>query len=303
MMTSTARWALVLAGGEGTRLRDLTHEIAGRPMPKQYCRMLGDRSLLQATLSRMQHFAHPARSLVIVNRDHLDLGMPQLDALPATNVVIQPCNRDTGPGIVLALLELARRAPNATVAMLPCDHFVTDDAAFARHVDQAYEVVRCWPEKIALLGIRPDEADTQLGYVSVERRLATTPPTFTASAFTEKPAPAAARRLVREGALWNSFVLVFRVRRMVALLRQEVPQELAEVHRLAARPRALAARYGELEPWNFSRRLLSKIASQLIVIRVEGLHWSDWGTRASIERSLKKLKQPPPWRLSRATAA
>src|SRR6185503_5355476 len=92
------RWALVLAGGDGARLQSLTRMIAGAPIPKQYCRIAGDRSLLEATLARVGPLVGPARALVIVNENHLPLALPQLARVPETNVVVQPQNHDTGPG-------------------------------------------------------------------------------------------------------------------------------------------------------------------------------------------------------------
>src|SRR5881296_2928581 len=94
-------WALVLAGGDGTRLQSLTRLIAGAPIPKQYCRIVDNRSLLEATLDRIAPLASRERTLVIVNRGHLRLARPQLATLPAANVIVQPRNLDTGPGILV----------------------------------------------------------------------------------------------------------------------------------------------------------------------------------------------------------
>ena len=71
-------WALVLAGGDGTRLQALTRLIAGAPIPKQYCRILGDHSLLETTLARIAPLVPQERTLAIVNRGHLPLARPQL---------------------------------------------------------------------------------------------------------------------------------------------------------------------------------------------------------------------------------
>jgi len=102
-------WALVLAGGDGTRLQPLTRLIAGAPIPKQYCRIMGNRSLLEATLARVAPLVPSERMLAIVNRGHVELARPQLATLPGANVLVQPRNLDTGPGILMSLLELAGR--------------------------------------------------------------------------------------------------------------------------------------------------------------------------------------------------
>src|SRR6516164_7195357 len=101
-------WALILAGGDGTRLQPVTRLIAGAPIPKQYCRILGNRSLLETTLERIAPLVPPSRTLAIINRAHLQLARPQLSSLPSSNVLVQPRNLDTGPGILVSLLELAR---------------------------------------------------------------------------------------------------------------------------------------------------------------------------------------------------
>ena len=301
-MKPKGRWTLVLAGGDGTRLRDLAHEIEGRAVPKQYCRILGDRSLLEATLARTRHFADPAQSMVIVNQDHLDFGGGQLVSLPQGNVVVQPCNRDTGPGVLLGLLALARRDPGAVVAVMPSDHYVGDDAAFMRYVEHAAHMVARRPGKIALLGILPDEPDPEMGYVEPAGELPGEPGVHTVRGFVEKPSVGAAARLIAGGALWNSFVMVFRVARMLRLLGQVVPEEFERMRALLERPWEVPRRYPQIDAWNFSQRFLSRIADHLIVIRVEGVHWSDWGTRTSIERTLRKLEWEPPWRSRQSSA-
>ena len=94
-------------------------------MPKQFCRMLGGRSLLELTIERARGFTSLNRVLVVVNNDHKRFSEGQLDALPPANVISQPCNRDTGPGILFALQNLERRDPGAIVAMMPSDQFAS----------------------------------------------------------------------------------------------------------------------------------------------------------------------------------
>lgn len=295
--TQPRLWALVLAGGDGRRLRELTERLAGRPIPKQYCRITGDRSMLEATLHRIAPLVPPERTLVIVNRDHLELARPQLAALPPENLLVQPSNRDTGPGLLWSLLALERRAPGALIATLPSDHFIADDAAFRDCLARAAELVAGAPDEVALLGVRPEEPSPEYGYVVPASRVAAPGgmAAFRVAAFEEKPPRRLARAIVRAGALWNCFVMVFRTTRMLELLAHVRPEEHAAMSAVAGDAGALERYYEHAEPWNFSTGFLTRVARELLVLEADGLGWSDWGTRRAIERSLAVMRIAPPW--------
>lgn len=291
-------WALVLAGGDGTRLQELTRRITGKPIPKQYCPLLDGRSMLESTLLRARHFVPPERTLAVVNRDHLAVAGAQLRQLPTQNVVVQPRNCDTGPGIVFALLQLARRRPDARVVLLPSDHYVDDDRAFMAHVDGAARLVQRSPDTVTMLGIAPDRPDPGYGYIEPAEPVpvdGAPPRTFRVRAFHEKPDPALAGALCETGALWNCFVTVTRVDRLLAQVRRVATRRFDSLAPLRDRPEEAANVYRRLRPWNFSRGFLARIPERLAVVRVEGVHWSDWGTQASIERSLRRLNRTLPW--------
>ena len=227
-------WGLVLAGGDGTRLQALTRIIAGAPIPKQYCRILGSESLLEATLARVGAFIPPERTIVIVNRDHLDIARGQLTGVPYENIIVQPCNRDTGPGIAAALLELGRRDPDAALTVFPSDHFIANTAAFAARVAHMTSVLTMEPDKIVLLGIRPEQADPGFGYLvpASESTGCAGRDVFAVEGFEEKPSRARAEAIMRRGALWNSFIMAFRLRRLLLLLRRHLPGKVAELEQL-----------------------------------------------------------------------
>lgn len=290
---SSGLWTLVLGGGDGTRLQSLTRALTGAPIPKQYCRILGDRSLLEATLERIAPLAPRERTLAIVNRAHLPLARPQLATLPEANVLVQPRNRETGPGILVSLLELARRDPHATVAIFPSDHDVRDEAAFRRHVRRMTDLVDRAPDAIALLGARPDRADTGFGYILPGAHLTSDRAAFRVAAFHEKPAPQFATRIIQRGGLWNSFVMVGRVGRFVELLRAVRADDVAQLETIPVDQ--LDAAYDAVSAWNFSRDFLAAIPQHLLVARADDLGWSDWGTPEAIERTFATLGLVPPW--------
>jgi mannose-1-phosphate guanylyltransferase len=284
------------------RLRELTALIAGRPIPKQYCRIDGEQSLLEATLERIAPLVPSDRTLAIVNRDHLGLAREQLGGLPTDNVLVQPENRDTGPGLLFSLLHLARRDPDATLAVFPSDHYVASDRAFLAAVARALEVVARQPERLVLLGIRPDRAETGYGYIEARIPADHGPGgAFRVRRFREKPSAEQARALVAAGALWNAFVMVFRVRRVLELLAERRPADFVALACLGDAV-ALTRGYATLRPWNFSSDFLAHIADELVVVEADGTGWTDWGTRESIERTLAARGLVPVWQRRGAAA-
>jgi len=294
--TTEPFWALVLAGGDGTRLQGVTRVIAGAPIPKQYCRILGSCSLLEMTLRRIAPLVAVERTLAIINRDHLTIARPQLTSLDARNVLVQPRNLDTGPGVLVSLLELARRAPETTVAIFPSDHYIRDGAAFRRSVERMRRVVAAHPDKIALLGARPEHVDTGYGYIAPGRPVAPSSDAFAVLAFHEKPAAGLVAAIIRRGALWNTFVMVARARRLLDLLRALRPDDVAPLEGVPIDAPTFAMVYDRLQPWNFSRGFLSHVPEHLVVTRADDLGWSDWGTPEAIERSFAAMGLVPPWK-------
>src|SRR5213080_5129751 len=140
--------AVVLAGGDGTRLRSLTRQLAGDDRPKQFCHLLGAETLLAAT----RRLVAPGSLFTVVTRKHERYYRPELaDAAPGT-VVVQPESRGTAPAILYALHRVALVAPERPVVLLPSDHYVSDDDAFMARVEGALEAAQTRPDRVILLG-------------------------------------------------------------------------------------------------------------------------------------------------------
>jgi mannose-1-phosphate guanylyltransferase len=295
--------ALLLAGGDGMRLQELTRKIAGTPIPKQYCRLLQGSSLLEATLRRAQLFSGRERINIVVNQNHLGLAAEQLRALPQQNIFVQPLNRDTGPGMLFALLQLERMHPDAIIGVFPTDHYVDNDRAFVAHVLRAVNTIARLPDKIAILGIAPAGPETGYGYIIPSAPMGVAEKTYHVQAFVEKPDLHTAQSVIGRGGLWNTFVMVFRLARMMELLCQFVPDEFRILCELRESPGKAAVLYQTLSSWNLSTELLARIPQHLILFEVADVLWSDWGTRESVERTYHALNLVPSWNQPRAISS
>lgn len=289
------RAALLLAGGDGMRLRELTRQIAGVPIPKQYCRLLHGSSLLEATLSRAQLLTSRDRISVVINQDHLDIAREQLKALPESNVLVQPLNRDTGPGMLFALMHLRHMGEDPIVAVFPTDHYVDNDRAFIGHVLRAFHAIAHMPDKIAILGIAPDHPETGYGYILPANPLSLHESAYHVEAFTEKPSLIGAKDIISRGGLWNTFVMVFKLSRMMELLRRYAPEDCEQFLSADGDPEKLSDMYRKMEPWNLSSQVLARIPEHLIMLEIADVRWSDWGTRESVERTYRSLNLVPFW--------
>jgi mannose-1-phosphate guanylyltransferase len=165
MNTSGNTWAIVLAAGEGSRLHSLTTTEAGIAMPKQYCSLRGGRSLLREALQRAETIASPANRCIVVAPHHKHWWDAELAAEPESNVIVQPSNRGTANGILLPLLHIMARDPDARIVLLPSDHHVSDERLLSAALEEAVRKLEARRDQVLLLGISPEEADPDLGYI------------------------------------------------------------------------------------------------------------------------------------------
>lgn len=294
------RWALLLAGGDGQRLRPLTRIIAGDERPKQFCRILGRQTLLEATERRVAHAVTPQRTLVALTRSHERYYRALLEGRPARSLVIQPENRGTAPAILYGALRIAADAPLGAVAVFPTDHHVSDDARFMAHVVTAFDVLRTRPELVILLGIAPDSAEAEYGWIEPTDSIAGTP-LFRVGRFYEKPSGALAETLLKRQCLWNSFVLVAHIPALLALFARFVPRLFGAFDAVQSRlgtadeERAVRAVYRGLGLIGFSDAVLAARPANLATLPVHGVRWSDWGHPRRVLATLDELGIEPEW--------
>ena len=273
------RYALILAGGDGTRLRSFTRAITGDERPKQFAPVIGGQTLLDQTRQRVALSFAEENTFVVVTRKHEQFYKP---LTASTRLLVQPENKGTAPGLIFPLLRIAAESPNATVAVFPSDHHFTDDRGFMSYVETAIETAELNPDTVTLLGISPDAPESDFGWIEPEL-LQTNNGAAPVHRFWEKPTTNVAQDLMERGCLWNSFVMIGRVEAFLKMVRCALPElfsyfeALVPVFKTADEWLNLRTLYSWLPEINFSKEVLERRTADLRVIKVDNVGWSDLG--------------------------
>jgi len=291
------RWAVILAGGDGTRLQSMTRAISGDNRPKQFVPVIGGSTLLNQTRRRVALSIDASRTVIVVTQKHRRFYEPLAHELSPNLLVEQTINKGTAPAILYALLRVAAKSPKAVVALFPSDHFFADDEEFMSHIDVALDAVEIQPATVMLLGITPTAPETEYGWIEPQ-------PSILASAqksitrvrkFWEKPSLNLATSLIERGCLWNSFVMVGCVDALLKMIRTAIPETydafaaITPAFETANEHKALAALYSHIEDSNFSHQVLAVRPEDLMVMRVADAGWSDLGEPNRVLSALARI--------------
>ncbi len=283
--SSRRRWGIILAGGDGTRLQPLTRLACGDNRPKQFCPLLGGKTLLAHTRQRISGAIDADRLLFVLTKKHEPFYKEALESIAWFQKIVQPHNRGTLPAILWSLLHLFHTNENAVVAFFPSDHYFGNEDAFLSTIEHAFDFAERKRDSVILLGAGAERPETEYGWIE---------PAYTAESgfgrdfapvrrFWEKPPLEIARELLAQGCFWNTFVMIGSVRAFLEIIRQNAPllfetfDAALSGGELESEEQKMRAIYDDLDPSDFSKEVLAQSTGKLLVASFGEVGWSDLG--------------------------
>lgn len=212
---------VVLAGGSGTRLWPMSRML----YPKQFLAFDGERTMLQATIERLNGLAHQ-RPVLVCNEEHRFLAAEQMRqlGLEDSTIILEPVGRDTAPAITLAALHAMQYGEDPILLILAADHVIADTVAFHESLEKGLQLAR--QDKLVTLGVLPKTPETGYGYIQLGEALGEYG--HRVARFVEKPDAENALAYLHSGEYrWNSGMFMFRAGRYLQELERMQPEILA----------------------------------------------------------------------------
>jgi len=291
------RWGIILAGGEGRRLREFIRKRYGTDRPKQYSAIIGKRSMLRHTLDRVKKILPIKQLRIVASRKHRKYLSEDLKEREQKSVLIAPEDRESAASVYLALSYIHFRDPEAVVAVFPSDHFIGEEERFIKYVEQAISFIENHPPYVVLLGVKPTDANPEYGWITPSKNflLHNGNRFFKVTDFYEKPTLEHAQKLLDKGCLWNSMVLAAKSDTLVKMYRKHLKSIYdafkmgKTVYGTGEEERFLIDAFDNIPSKSFSKCVLEEIPESLFVLRLEGVLWSDWGNKEQVMKDLESL--------------
>ena len=263
--------AIIMAGGVGTRL----WPVSTKRRPKQILPLFGSKTLLKLTYERLRRGMAADYLWITTSKENFSAVRHQLPHVPLSRYSIESHRRETAPALALALSKLIAHDPNAAFVYVNADNVIKDVPGFHRTLRRAEAIVRRNPERVVLVGVKPDYPETGYGYIRIGRKIRDG---NTVSAFKEKPDLATARRFVASGAyLWNPTLIVARAAHMLHLFEQHLPGVMRHVAR---------GHFHRSPSIDINRGILEKEKGMLVISA--DFDWTDVGSWRSMYEALAR---------------
>jgi mannose-1-phosphate guanylyltransferase len=193
--------------------------------PKAFLSVTADRkTMFRRTVERISRLIPEKNIIVVANKAHAGLVKRDFRGMRKDNLLLEPAPKNTAPAIALAALALAQRCGNATMVVVPSDHYITRETAYLKALRGAVDLVGKNRSAIVTLGIRPAFPATAYGYIKVKSKKSKVKSICRVESFTEKPDLKTAEKFLKSGQyLWNSGIFVFNAGDMLRNLEDFAP--------------------------------------------------------------------------------
>lgn len=281
-------YTVIMAGGVGSRFWPKSRERS----PKQFLEILGEGTMIQQTIRRLESKVPHERTFIVTNVLHQEQLARQLPYLPKENILVEPVGRNTAPCIGLAALWIHRNDPDGVMAVLPADHLIRDQSRFLDVLMTATSVAES-SGALVTIGIRPTHPETGFGYIQFDDSPHGNPyhgrDVYTVKTFAEKPNLETAERFLASGDfLWNSGMFIWKASVILEEIQRHLPDLYA--HLMEIRPAigtngyrtALEQAYGKTKGISIDYGVMER-ASKVYVLKGD-FGWSDVGSWDEVAR-------------------
>lgn len=279
-------YALILAGGKGTRLYPLSRS----QNPKQFLRIINNKSFLRNTVDRIKPIVSKENIYVVTNAEYIDKIFEELPEISKANIFVEPENKETATCIGLSAVKLLKRDKDAAMIVLPSDHYIEDEKSFQDTIEQAIEIAER-KRGLVTIGITPNRPETGYGYIEMGERIVGDIPSYKVERFMEKPNLEVAKDLILKGTfLWNSGMFVFRSDVYMREVEKYIPKlykSLMEIYQNVDTEKeadVIREEYAIIDGISIDFGIMQR-TRKAFVIRCDFI-WDDIGSFASLSRFL-----------------
>ena len=290
-MAKTHNHLVIMAGGVGSRF----WPMSTTDRPKQFIDVLGvGKSLLQLTVERFESICQPENVWVVTNKKYADMVHEQLPDMPITNILCEPCRRNTAPCIAYVSWRIKSKNPKANIVVSPSDHVVMDVPEFRRVVKDCLKFTSD-SDAIVTLGMKPTRPETGYGYIQADLSANSlrNKSIFRVDSFREKPDLDTAKQYIaKNNYFWNAGIFIWNVSTIVNAFRIYQPQmakifeTLMPVYGTQSEQAEIDRMFPECENISVDYAIMEK-ADEIFVCPAN-FGWSDLGTWGSLQEQSKK---------------
>ena len=282
---------VIMAGGVGSRF----WPMSTTEHPKQFIDVLGTgKTLLQLTVERFGSLVKPENIWVVTNQKYADIVARQLPDMPQSNILCEPCRRNTAPCIAYISWRIKSRDPKANIVVTPSDHIVMDVKEFQRVISECMKFT-CDTDAIVTLGMKPNRPETGYGYIqaNLSANSLRNKGIFRVDSFREKPDLATATQYIKESNyFWNAGIFIWNVNTIVNAFRMYQPsmakifESMLPFYGTEREQEAINERFPECESISVDYAIMEK--AEEIFVCPSDFGWSDLGTWGSLHQQSQR---------------